>query len=128
MTRILVVEDDELNLKLVKILLQREGYEVKTSMNAEEALKEVLSNDFDLILMDIQLPKMDGLTLTKIIKENPMKKNIPIVALTAFAMRGDRERAINAGCDGYIEKPIDTQKFILEVKKFLGGKNENIDR
>lgn len=122
MAKILVIEDDEMNLKLVKILLQKEGYEVFGITNAEDGLKKVLEDDFDLILMDIQLPKMDGLTLTRIIKENPLKRNIPIVALTAFAMKGDKEKAIESGCNGYIEKPIDTQKFILQVRKFLGEK------
>lgn len=122
MAKILVIEDDEMNLKLVKILLQKEGYEVFAITNAEDGLKKVLEDDFDLILMDIQLPRMDGLTLTRIIKENPLKRNIPIVALTAFAMKGDKEKAIESGCNGYIEKPIDTQKFILQVRKFLGEK------
>jgi CheY-like chemotaxis protein len=117
---VLVVEDNVMNLKLVRILLEQQEYVVTEALNAEEALEILKYRDFDLILMDIQLPKMDGLTLTKMLKEDSKTAGIPIVALTAHAMRGDEQKAHAAGCIGYIPKPIDTVEFPNLVKKFLG--------
>jgi len=117
---VLVVEDNVMNLKLVRILLEQQEYVVTEALNAEEALEILKYRDFDLILMDIQLPKMDGLTLTKMLKEDTKTAGIPIVALTAHAMRGDEQKAHAAGCIGYIPKPIDTVEFPNLVKKFLG--------
>jgi len=117
---VLVVEDNVMNLKLVRILLEQQEYVVTEALNAEEALEILKYRDFDLILMDIQLPKMDGLTLTKMLKEDTRTAGIPIVALTAHAMRGDEQKAHAAGCIGYIPKPIDTVEFPNLVKKFLG--------
>ncbi len=117
---VLVVEDNVMNLKLVRILLEQQEYVVTEALNAEEAIEILKYRDFDLILMDIQLPKMDGLTLTKMLKEDPKTSGIPIVALTAHAMRGDEQKAHAAGCVGYIPKPIDTVEFPNLVKKFLG--------
>ena len=104
---ILIVDDNVANLKLARLLLQGEGYDVTTATNAEDAL--VLLSTFrpKLILMDIQLPDMDGLELTRRLKANPETSGIRILALTAYAMKGDEERARAAGCDGYIAKPID---------------------
>ena len=117
--KILVVEDNPMNLELVKDLLEVREYIVYEATNAQEALDQVKSNRFDLILMDIQLPGMDGLTATKMIREDPQNKNIPIIALTAHAMKGDEEKMKEAGCDGYIAKPIDTKEFPQEVARFL---------
>ncbi len=105
---ILIVDDNPTNLKLVKVLLLKEGYQVQTAADAEEAMKLIEQSKPRLILMDIQLPGMDGLELTRRLKADPATKGIKILALTAFAMKGDDEKAKAAGCDGYISKPIDT--------------------
>lgn len=106
---ILIVDDNPANLKLARVLLTGEGFEARTALNAEEAL--VLLREFrpKLILMDIQLPGMDGLELTRRLKSDPSTRDIVILALTAYAMKGDEERAREAGCDGYVTKPIDTR-------------------
>ncbi len=116
---ILVVEDNVMNLKLVRILLEQQKYNVTEALNAEEALEILRYRHFDLILMDIQLPKMDGLTLTKMLKDDPKTSEIPVVALTAHAMRGDEQKAHAAGCIGYIPKPIDTIEFPKLIDRFL---------
>ena len=117
--KILVVEDNPMNMELFKDLLEAQDYEVYGAENAQEALDQVKSNMFDLILMDVQLPGMDGLTATKIIKEDHKNENIPVIALTAYAMKGDEERVREAGCDGYITKPINTKEFPKTVAGFL---------
>src|SRR5580698_6354749 len=104
---LLIVDDNVANLKLARVLLQGEGYEVRTAADAEDALRLLRSFSPKLILMDIQLPGMDGLTLTRRLKSDASTKDIVILALTAYAMKGDEEKARAAGCDGYIAKPID---------------------
>jgi two-component system, cell cycle response regulator DivK len=104
---ILIVDDNVANLKLARVLLQGEGYEVRTAADAEEALRILQTFTPRLILMDIQLPGMDGLALTRQLKADAATKNIVILALTAYAMKGDEDKARAAGCDGYIAKPID---------------------
>lgn len=105
---ILVVDDNPQNLKLTRVLLGCEGYLVRTASNAEEALRLLAFFEPRLILMDLQLPGMDGLELTRRLKADPARQSIIVVALTAYAMRGDEQKARTAGCDGYIAKPIDT--------------------
>jgi CheY-like chemotaxis protein len=105
---ILVVDDNPQNLKLTKVLLASEGFEVWTAVDAEEALRVLDSFRPRLILMDLQLPGMDGIELTRILKGDPDRRSIIIIALTAYAMKGDEDRAYEAGCDGYVTKPIDT--------------------
>ncbi|MFH1562441.1 MAG: response regulator [Nitrospirota bacterium] len=117
--KILVVEDTPLNMELCRDLLEVAGYEVYEATNADEAIKQVKQNKFDIILMDVQLPGMDGLTATKIIKEDSINKDTPIVALTAYAMAGDKEKIMASGCDGYITKPINTREFAQTVAEFL---------
>lgn len=117
--RILVVEDNDRNRRLLRILLRSRGYEVIEAVTGEEAMKYLRDHKPDLILMDIQLPNVDGLELTKNIKSNPETADIPIVAVTAYAMKGDRERILEAGCDGYISKPIDTRRLALLVAEIL---------
>jgi CheY-like chemotaxis protein len=119
---ILVVDDNPVNLKLSRVLLQGEGYEVASAMDAEEALKILETSKPRLILMDLQLPGMDGLTLTRRLKADPATAGIIILALTAYAMKGDEEKALTAGCDGYIPKPIDTQTLPGLIARFLNGK------
>jgi len=120
--RILVVDDNPTNLKLVTDLLEWSDYQVVQAMDAEQAL-EVLKEPLpDLILMDIALPGMDGLTLTRKLKADDTTKHICIVALTAFAMKGDQAKALAAGCEGYISKPIDTRRLPAQVAQLLKSK------
>lgn len=112
---ILVIEDNELNMKLVRSLLQIGKYNVLEAVNAEIGIQMARDNFPDLVLMDIQLPGMDGLTATRIIKDDPDLQDIPVVALTSYAMQGDDEKAKLAGCCGYIAKPIDTRSFLDTV-------------
>lgn len=116
---ILIVEDNEANRLLAGAVLEREGYRVEMAGNAEEALQKLANGSPDLILMDVQMPGMDGLTLTRRLKGDARTADIPVVALTALAMMGDRERTLGAGCSGYISKPINTRTFAAEVSKFL---------
>lgn len=104
---VLIVDDNAQNLKLARVVLSGAGYEVKTATDAEEALEVLASFKPRLILMDVQLPGMDGLTLTRRLKADPAFKGVAIIALSAYAMKGDAEKAFAAGCDGYITKPID---------------------
>ncbi|MBI1767307.1 MAG: response regulator [Bacteroidetes bacterium] len=120
--RILVVDDNSVNLKLAGDLLEFEGLEVQRAVDAESAIEMINVSPPDLILMDVALPGMDGLTLTKLLKKDPLTMRIIIVALTAFAMKGDQEKITAAGCDGYITKPIDTRKFPQQVIGFFNGK------
>ena len=117
--RILVVDDNPTNLKLVSDLLAFEGHEVLNAMDAEEAQIVLADTLPDLILMDIALPGMDGLTLTRLLKADPRTRHIRVVALTAFAMKGDEQKALDAGCDGYITKPINTRTLPGEVAGIL---------
>ncbi len=116
---ILVVDDTPVNLKLTRILLVNEGYKVLTAASAEEALDLLRSYHPRLILADIQLPGIDGLEMTRRIKQDERTRNITVVALTAFAMKGDEQRALEAGCDGYITKPIDTRTLGFHIRELL---------
>jgi CheY-like chemotaxis protein len=119
---ILIVDDNVLNLKLAADVLASEGYEVSTALDAEEALEIIRRNSTDLILMDVELPKMDGLALTKKLKDDPLTKHIKIIVLTASAMQGDREKAIAVGCNDYITKPIEIRKLPHQVASVLWPK------
>jgi CheY-like chemotaxis protein len=116
---ILIVDDNPVNLKLVRVLLMAEGYDVRTAVDAEEALEIVETWRPHLILMDIQLPGMDGLALTRRLKSDPATREIVVLALTAYAMKGDEERALAAGCDGYLSKPIDTRALSDIIAGYL---------
>jgi two-component system cell cycle response regulator DivK len=116
---ILVVDDNPHNLKLARVLLSGEGYQVRTATDAENALEVLESFEPALILMDLQLPGMDGLTLTRRLKSDPNRAKMVIVALTAYAMKGDAEKALAAGCDGYVSKPIDTDALPRLLAGFL---------
>ena len=116
---ILYVEDNPDNRTLVRRILISEDYEVLEAVNAFEALEILKNNRPDLILMDINMPDMDGYTLTTRIKSMPGFERIPILAVTANVMRGDKERTLEAGCDGYIQKPLDIDQLIREVERFL---------
>lgn len=117
--RILVVDDNPTNLKLACDVLKCDGYDVLGAPHAEAALQLLGESMPDLILMDLELPGMDGLTLTRKLKSDPATQHIRVVALTAFAMRGDDKKAHEAGCDGYLTKPIDTRTLASQVGRFL---------
>jgi two-component system cell cycle response regulator DivK len=119
---ILHVEDNVDNRVLVRRLLESHAYRVVEAVNAYEAITCLRKFRPDLILMDINIPDVDGYTLTSKLKTVPGVRNIPIIAITANAMRGDREKTLHAGCDGYIEKPIDIDNFLNQVNFFLGIK------
>jgi CheY-like chemotaxis protein len=108
-SRILIVDDNPTNLKLVTYLVRANGYEVDTAGDAEQAVTAIAANRPALILMDLQLPGIDGLELTRRLKADPATRDIKIIAVTAYAMKGDQEKAIAAGCDAYVTKPIDTR-------------------
>jgi len=116
---ILVVEDNEVNQLLTASVLEREGFEVDLAGSSAQAIERLDSRKPDLILMDIQLPGMDGLALTRRLKADPATANITVIALTAHAMSGDRAQTLAAGCAGYISKPIDTRTFGSQVREFL---------
>jgi CheY-like chemotaxis protein len=116
---ILIVDDNPTNMKLVRVLLASEGYDVRAAADAEEALNVLKEFQPRMILMDIQLPGIDGLELTRRLKSDPATRDITIVGLTAYAMKGDRERILDAGCDGYIQKPIDTRTLPQLVAEYL---------
>lgn len=116
---ILVVEDNEQNLELVEFLLDEAGMTVWAARDATEARAQLAAGQPDLVLMDMQLPGTDGLTLVEEIRRIPATAGLPILALTAHAMRGDRERFIAGGCDGYIAKPINVASFVAEVEAAL---------
>src|ERR1700704_2751277 len=116
---VLIVDDNAANLKLARVLLQGEGYEVRTATDAEEALRLLSTFTPRVILMDIQLPGMDGLELTRHLKSDVATKGIVILALTAYAMKGDEEKARAAGCDGYIAKPIDIDSLPAVIAAHL---------
>ena len=121
MPRILVVEDNPTNMKLSTFLLESADYEVISATNAEAGLILARDSQPDLILMDIQLPGMDGLQATALLKADESTRRIPIIALTALAMKGDEERIRAAGCDGYIAKPLDYKDFLAVVKARLSS-------
>lgn len=122
---ILIVEDNEANRLLASAVLERDGLRVELAGNSEEALDMLAARKPDLILMDVQLPGVDGLSLTRRLKRDEKTAAIPVVALTALAMLGDRERTLEAGCAGYISKPIDTRTFGLQVTQYLVDNQSN---
>jgi len=119
--RILVIEDNSLNLELVTDLLESNGFSVAHAQSAEEGLRLARAGLPELILMDLSLPGMDGLAATRTLKADPATSHLPVVALTAHAMKGDEAIALNAGCDGYLLKPIDTRTFVTRISGFLAS-------
>jgi two-component system cell cycle response regulator DivK len=116
---ILYVEDNPDNRSLIRRVLEAEGYAVAEAINATQAMEKLESNNIDLVLMDINMPDMDGYTLTARIKSIQKFSKIPIVAVTANVMRGDREKSLGAGCDGYIQKPIDIDTLSQQIERFI---------
>jgi len=122
MRKVLVVEDNDMNMQLVEYLLEEGGYQIAKASSGEEALAATHDTAIaapDLILMDIHLPGMDGLSVVRELKSNPRTAHTPILALTAHAMRGDRDRFLEAGCDGYISKPIDVKTFLASIEQYM---------
>lgn len=121
MTRksVLVIEDNEVNMKLIRVLLKRGDYEVYEASDAEQGIKIAREYLPDLVLMDVQLPGMDGLSAVGIMKQEPDLKHINVIAVTAHAMAGDAEKALEVGCAGYLSKPINTRTFLAEIERFL---------
>ena len=116
---ILVVEDNERNLKLLRDVLEYAGYDVRVARTAEDGITLAVKELPDLVLMDLQLPGMDGMEALRQLRENPRTAGIPVVAVTAQAMKQDRERVLEAGFDGYVEKPISVRAFPDQVRSFL---------
>lgn len=116
---VLVVEDTPANIKLVTMLLEKDGYRVLQAENGTDGVRLAQLHLPDIILMDIQLPDMDGLTAVKLLRQEDATKHLKIVALTAFAMKGDEDKMLESGCNGYIAKPIRYQSFLEEVKRVL---------
>ena len=117
---VLIVEDNDLNMKLFHDLLEAHGYNTIETKDGREALKLARDNHPDLILMDIQLPEISGLEVTKWIKEDDSLRTIPVIAVTAFAMKGDEEKIRDGGCEAYLAKPISVANFLETVEKFIG--------
>ena len=122
--KVLVIEDNRMNLELVMDLLRIQGHEALAARTADEALSLLEEVTPDLILMDIQLPGLSGLDLTRHLKEDGRTKEVPIIAITAYAMTGDDEKALKAGCDGYIPKPINFKQFSRVVEDVLGRRGK----
>jgi CheY-like chemotaxis protein len=119
---VLVVEDNDMNMQLVEYLLEEGGYSIVKATSGEDALALTRSETSrpDLILMDIHLPGMDGLSVVREMKSDARTQKIPVLALTAHAMRGDKDRFLEAGCDGYISKPIDVKTFLAAIQRYVG--------
>ncbi len=116
---VMVVEDNEKNRKLMRVVLKAKGYNIIEAATGEEALNLLKNQKPDIILMDIQLPGIDGLTLIKQIKASVITKDIPIIAVTAYAMKGDEQKILDTGCDAYVSKPINTQELPRIVEKYI---------
>ena len=116
---ILIAEDEPKNLTLLRDLLRVSGYETIEAINGKQAVELARSQKPDLILMDIQMPEMDGLEATRIIKADASTRHIPVLALTSYAMKGDEGKILQAGCDGYLAKPFDIQELLKQVAKYL---------
>ncbi|MGR3176616.1 MAG: response regulator [Candidatus Anammoxibacter sp.] len=121
---ILVIEDNEKNRKLIKVVLKAKGYKIIEAEDAETAMDQLKKDIPDLILMDIGLPGMDGFELTRLIKRDKTTKDVPIIAVTAHAMKGEKEKTLEAGCDDYVSKPIDINEFQKTVARVLNDKKQ----
>jgi two-component system, cell cycle response regulator DivK len=125
---ILLVEDNEVNRRLAGFLLRSQGYLVREATSAAAAFELLDKEPVDLIVMDIQLPGIDGLEATRKLKDQPATADIPVIAVTSYAMKGDREKALAAGCAAYVTKPIDKNTFIQAVAAQLGNKAKSEDK
>jgi two-component system, cell cycle response regulator DivK len=120
MKRVLVIEDNEDNMHLMTFILQKNGYAVIKAENGKKGIEQAMKEQPDFILLDIQLPDMDGLAVLKKIRQSEKTRAIKAIAVTSYAMTGDRERLVQAGCNGYIEKPIDPETIMAEINRIIG--------
>ena len=120
MAKILLVEDNEMNRDMLSRRLERKGYEVAIAVDGQEGIDKAQSGDYDLVLMDMSLPEIDGWEATRQLRAQPATEKLPIIALTAHAMAGDREEAIEAGCDEYDTKPIELPRLLSKIEALLG--------
>jgi two-component system, cell cycle response regulator DivK len=120
-TKILIIEDNEQNLYLLTFILEKHDYEVFQALNGLDGIEIVKKTNLDLILLDIQLPEMDGYEVARELRKIPESKIIPIIAITSYAMAGDREKALEAGCTGYLTKPINPDTFISSIEEYLSN-------
>ena len=120
--KILLIEDNEQNRYLATFLLERQGHRVVSACDGPEGIERAKSLLPDIILLDIQLPEMDGYAVAQALRRNPALQHVPIIAVTSYAMPGDREKALEAGCTGYLEKPIDPDTFVDSIERFLPPK------
>ena len=125
MKRILLVENSAADRKLIGDHLRRVGHDVREVVTADEGIALALAEKFDLVVMDVQLPGTDGLTATRLLRASPVTQGLPVLAVTAHAMRGDEKRILEAGCDAYVAKPIAYKKFLTEVARLLAATGED---
>lgn len=121
---ILLIEDNEQNRYLTTFLLEKRGHAVVAAEDGLLGIEIASKGSYDMILLDIQLPVMDGYQVAKALRKNRSTRTVPIVAITSYAMAGDREKALSAGCDGYIEKPINPETFVSEIERFFKDKEQ----
>ena len=119
MAKILLVEDNEMSRDMLSRRLQRKGYDVETAIDGKEGIEKAASGGFDLVLRDMSLPEIDGWKVTRLLRKEPATKALPIIALTAHAMEGDREKALDAGCDDYDTKPIELPRLLSKIEALL---------
>ena len=117
--KILIVEDNPTNMKLITLALKKQGHNILQATDGEEALKTAVNEEPDAIIMDMQLPRISGWEVTRTLRQMPVFSNIPIIAVTAYAMKGDKEKAIESGCDAYLSKPINIQELRMVVVEML---------
>jgi len=128
MQKALVIEDNEDNMNLITFILHKSGYSTVWAENGKRGVELAVQEKPDFIILDIQLPDISGFEVLPLLRSSDLDPKVPIIAMTSYAMSGDRERLLNAGCTGYIEKPIDPETVMTEIKKILGGHHEDIDR
>ena len=121
MTKVLVVEDNPNNMKLITLVLKKHGYETIEAVSGEDGVEKAATENPDMILMDVLLPGIDGLETTRQIRKIESMKDVPIIAITSYAMAGDRDKVMEAGCNGYFEKPIDPLTIIEKIEKIVKG-------
>lgn len=125
MTRVLLVEDNAANRRLLGDILRRAGHDVQEVTSADDGIALALAERFDLVVMDIQLPGTDGLTATRLLRASPITRDVPVLAVTAHAMRGDEKRILAAGCNGYVAKPIAYKEFLAAVTRLLSTPSDS---
>lgn len=121
MKRVLIVEDNENNMELITFIMEANGYETVRAMDGLSGVEKAGSERVDFVILDIQLPDIDGLEVLKRIRASETGRHVPVIAMTSYAMAGDKERLLQAGCNGYIEKPIDPERVVAQIEEVLGS-------